>query len=249
MNEQNHNLMCSKCGKYFRTQTILSEHLEKNHIILRLYNCTSCDYGTTVQKELKMHIQSTHKSDNVLNCHMCAYKAIGLSNLEDHGLKSHNIIKCNRCEYWAEDEDIMNNHMKKHTGEMLFSCYVCEFEATREYLLENHREIKHKKVEVPPVRSEPDCSICEESFKYNFLVKKHKCSPKSKFACQGCTFMSVDLNELVTHAREHIKKNNIFNCDSCGFVANTEADVRSHMQTAQNILKVDLKENIETSWG
>ena len=67
MNEQNHNLMCSKCGKYFRTQTILSEHLEKNHIILRLYNCTSCDYGTTVQKELKMHIQSTHKSDNVFS--------------------------------------------------------------------------------------------------------------------------------------------------------------------------------------
>ena len=220
MNEQNHNLMCSKCGKYFRRQTILSEHLVKNHIILRF--------------------------SAFLNCHMCAYKAIGLSNLEDHGLKSHNIIKCKRCEYWAEDEDIMNNHMKKHTGEMLFSCYVCEFEATREYLLENHREIKHKKVEVPPVRSEPDCSICEESFQHDILVKKHKCSPKSKFACQGCTFMSVDLNELVTHAREHIKKNNIFNCDSSGFVANTEADVRSHMH---KVLKVDLKENIETSWG
>ena len=56
--------------------------------------------------------------------------------------------------------------------------------------------------------------------------------------------MSVDLNELVTHAREHIKKNNISNCDSCGFVDNTEADVRSHMQMAHNILKVDHKEKI-----
>ena len=224
------------------------------------HSCDKCEFECENKMDLAKHmdinihsVKNLNKTlgknsactDKILNCHMCEYKAIGLRNLLDHGKESHNIIKCKRCEYWAEDEDIMNNHMKKHTGEMIFSCYGCEFETTREHLLENHNERRHKKVEVLPEPSEPDCSICEESFPYNFLVKSHKCTPKSKFACQGCAFMSVDLNELVTHAREHIQMNNIFNCDRCAFVANNEAEVKNHVQVIHKTLQVDLKEKIE----
>merc|ERR1711954_493924 len=79
----------------------------------------------------------------IYECHLCKFTESNQKTLDEHGIKEHGVLKCNKCEYTAEDHDILQNYMKTHTGRIIFTCVVCEFEATREILLENHMEMKH----------------------------------------------------------------------------------------------------------
>ena len=52
--------------------------------------------------------------------------------MEDHKFRKHGIINCDKCEYSAEDSDIMKKHKMKHTGRILFTCNICEFETSKQ---------------------------------------------------------------------------------------------------------------------
>ena len=51
---------CNKCLKKFDNNTSLEMHVQEDHIILKVYNCTSCDHRTTSLNEVKVHIDTSH---------------------------------------------------------------------------------------------------------------------------------------------------------------------------------------------
>jgi hypothetical protein len=83
-------------------------------------------------------------------------------------INHHGFISCDKCEYLAEDNDLMKQHKKKHTGSYVYVCGICEFEATRLSLLENHLEVKHTKESMwwnENQKSDHLCEKCEKKFK------------------------------------------------------------------------------------
>lgn len=57
---------------------------------------------------LKRHL-NTHTKPFV--CMLCDYKAARSERLATHVFKVHNKKACNKCNYFAEDQDQLNTHM------------------------------------------------------------------------------------------------------------------------------------------
>ena len=118
--------------------------------------------------------------------------------------------------------------MDSHSGRIIFTCGICEFEATRKSLLEKHHESKHKKRK-ENIQNPQKCNTCEKIFLEDIFFKYHSCSPDSKFVCQLCKFRAISLFELLTHMENHREK--IFSCSQCEFKVQDECDLKQHVVT------------------
>ena len=179
----------------------------------------------------------------ILYCYKCDYETVGANNLEAHALLLHGIVKCDRCEYAAEDFDILNEHKKKHTGRIIFQCGKCEFEATRQAILENHMEEKHSRPLTPPEREM--CNHCERYFLDPLLLKYHPCKPvECEYRCERCSFIGKSSNEYLQHLETHKvqgcgeQKNNIspeiISCPFCNIQLEKSDNLRIHLQNVHN---------------
>ena len=65
--------------------------------------------------------------------------------------------------------------MKTHTGRIIFKCRVCEFEVTRQGMLDDHMESEHTKKDHPPEKR--DCEKCEQTFPTSLHLEFHICKP------------------------------------------------------------------------
>ena len=222
-----------------------------------IYSCDKCDFESEVEKELEVHlannihnVMNSNKSlvdvskveecKDVVNCYLCEYTASDEKSMKVHGNDVHGIVDCKKCSYSAEDNDILNNHMKRHTGRNIFTCSICEFEATREFLLENHMESKHEKK--PSLLDDPQCEKCGKKFPLYFLSRYHICGPQYTYPCQVCSFVAIDLEEIIDHVlMSHIKKSESkFKCQECDYTSIDETAFNNHKQTKHMSLKVDI---------
>ena len=142
--------------------------------------------------------------------------------------------------------------MTKHTGRIVFQCGKCEFEATKEYLLDDHKEIKHT-AEPQPTIEKRRCEKCEKDFDAGIVFEAHKCIIKSKYQCEQCAFTAVTLSELLEHMVSnhthelnqhlaHIKESETvpvmsvpdqreIQCDQCDFLAEEVSALVFHIRT------------------
>ena len=223
-------------------------------------SCDKCDFESEDEKDMDAHkmenvhdvwmknitlddekVENCKENPVIYECHLdlCKFIASHQKALDEHGIKEHGILKCIKCEYTAEDQDILKNHMKTHTGRIIFTCTVCEFEATREILLENHKEMKHGEQSDRKTK----CCDCEKMFPALFLSRYHICGPQYTYPCQLCSFVAIDLEEIVSHLVEyHTNDLSILKCDSCDFKSIKRNSMEIHLQTNHKNLKVDIGE-------
>ena len=260
------NHMCEKCEKIFDCITNLETHkcvTHKNDDVLQIqpslesiFSCEKCDFESENEEDMKTHntknihdirnMNKTVQEDGLddcnsksYKCHKCDFNTSDLKVMDEHTVNIHGMFKCYKCEYIAEDHDLLKNHMKKHTGRILFTCSGCEFEATRQILLENHMEVKHKK------KSDRNnkCDDCGKTFPALFLSRYHICGPQYTYPCQMCKFVAIDLEEITYHMVEyHTNSLSILSCDQCDFKSIKSSNIEIHKQTNHKNLKVDIKE-------
>ena len=53
-------LSCSKCGKYFLSQTSLNLHIRTIHTNPRAFKCDKCDWGFAQKAQLQRHLEKKH---------------------------------------------------------------------------------------------------------------------------------------------------------------------------------------------
>ena len=166
---------------------------------------------------------------DMLMCYLCLYETTEVSQMDDHGFHKHGILNCDKCDYTAEDSDIMTKHKINNTGRILFSCGICEFEASKQCMLENHKESKHANKEHSKEEvSSHECRICDTVFQYSFLLKSHACVPAFKFPCGKCSFVGITLGEVLEHMEEvHIMT--LILCAQCDFTAQNKNSLEVHM--------------------
>ena len=142
--------------------------------------------------------------------------------MDNHVICEHGYIKCDRNIY--------------------FICGICEFEATRQELLENHMETKHTKKTFwwqENDRNEYNCDMCEKKFNNLFVMRYHKCVQETKYACELCDFMGISLYELYMHLKETHTKEKL-KCHMCKFESNTEETIDSHIQIEHKTTSVHI---------
>ena len=222
-----------------------------------IYSCDKCDFESEVKKELEVHVVNnihnvinSNKSlvdlnnveacNEVVHCYLCEHTTNDEKSMKLHSKDVHGIVDCKKCDYSAEDQDILNNHMKKHTGRIIFTCSICEFEATREFLLENHMEMKHEKK--PGLLEDPQCEECGKKFPLYFLSRYHICGPQYTYPCQVCPFVAIDIEEIINHVlMNHVKKSEPkLKCKECDYSTLDETTLNSHKQTKHMSLKIDV---------
>lgn len=157
---------------------------------------------------------SKQKEIEKMSCYLCDYKTHELSKLDDHSFRKHGIIQCDKCEYKAEDNDILKKHKIKHTGRILFSCGICEFESSKQSMLVDHTESKAPSKEGLRYR----CDRCEKEFSHAFLLKSHSCIPVFKYPCEKCSFVAISVAERLEHLDIHFKEE--AQCTFCQFKTN-----------------------------
>ena len=251
---------CEKCERIFKTRTSLMNHECLSHDdkdIISIMSCDKCDFETEDKNDMDNHntrdIHDTFSKNKTLiedsivackndspgdyECHLCKYVTRDLKAMDEHTINTHGMVKCGKCAYSAEDQDLLDNHMKKHTGRIIFTCVVCEFEATREVILENHMELKHKK----NTDRNTKCENCEKEFPALFLSRYHICGPQYTYPCQLCTFVAIDLEEIVSHQLEyHTNTLGIHKCGKCDYKTIKRSNIDIHQQTNHQNLKVDI---------
>ena len=80
----------------------------------------------------------------MLEAHVLEHVTGDVKNSRKHALNEHGSFSCDKCEYIALDKSILKQHMKQQPGTLLFTCRICELEASKQDMLENHIESKHR---------------------------------------------------------------------------------------------------------
>ena len=218
-------------------------------------HCFLCQAGFTEEEELTRHEELQHaehmktevKEECVevklkveIKCHLCEYVTCEPKEMDNHVIQQHGFVCCDLCEYMAEDKQLVAQHKKKHTGKFIYTCGICEFEATRKSILEDHHEIKHtKKIFwwMEKEKSEHYCDRCEKKFRNLFVKRYHLCLQETKYACPLCDFLGIDLHEIELHLEEIHTKNEI-KCQLCEHTSTNKEDFKVHTQTEHKQVQV-----------
>ena len=162
--------------------------------------------------------------------------------MDKHTISDHGYILCDKCDYIGADKELLIQHKMKHSGTNIFICGICEFEATRQAILENHMENKHTKKTFwwhESEKSDYYCDKCEKKFKNIFVMRYHMCLQETKYACPLCEFMAVTYYELYKHLEQtHTKKK--IKCEKCDYESTSKDEIDSHIQLEHEITRVDI---------
>ena len=175
-----------------------------------------------------LHNRHTENVPDIYKCQRCVYEGNSEEQLNAHLLIWHRLVKCDKCDYTAEDMDCMRNHMMKHTGRFVFPCGQCEFEATKQSLLERHIQHKHT-AEKKERKNKYECILCTKSFPDEVQRRNHKCAPlKYSYPCETCNFTAASADEHLKHIGvAHVRDS--YSCSYCEFETKHEKLLKSHI--------------------
>ena len=78
---------CNKCGRIFRTSTLLRNHLN-THTGTKPYKCEVCDKAFGTSGELGRHMKYIHTHEKPHKCPLCEYYSVEASKIKRH-MRSH----------------------------------------------------------------------------------------------------------------------------------------------------------------
>ena len=155
---------CELCGKQFRRQETLKEHIKTVHEGERAHACSTCTKTFGYNSALVRHEKVVHEGEKSHLCKVCG-KGFGIAaNLRRHSRAVHEGVKhgCNLCDKSYSDPHHLTLHMRTaHFGEK-FQCEHCNASFTRKDRFTRH--IKTKTT---------DCRICAMSFQCSGSQKLH----------------------------------------------------------------------------
>ena len=152
-------LTCKKCSLKMDNQDILRKHMSEKHLVMNVYNCTSCDYRTTVFEDFKVHVDTRHLSVEVkvdqarmpdlmkpkiiFQCTQCEYNCGLRIQLQKHCASKHVVQQCDDCTYNTNDLEKMAEHKASKHAMIDFFCDICEFTTRTPFVMHKHKVEVH----------------------------------------------------------------------------------------------------------
>ena len=210
---------CETCNQTFRTPAEMQTH-KITHTGIKPFACDECDASFKNKSSLIFHHQNIHLREpgkKYIYCEVCNMKGKCVRWLNRHKKKcTGQKPTCEFCGKQFERGNVLVNHIRTHTGGVLFFCDKCprKFHSEETYSLHSSK------------CQGSSCGICGTKFKSADDLEKHKleysnsnCTLKSMeyFPCDVCNKKFISASNLEKHK---IKYSDLKCVDNVSFPCN-----------------------------
>ena len=134
-------LSCKYCDHVSSSARELERHVKIHGIV---HNCGTCGKTFSRRRGLLEHINKVHKKIKNSVCDICGRQFYCKSKMEDHR-STHFApsLECGYCDKKFRDRNCLKKHRMTHTGEVTYTCYICNHGFIQSTPYWTHMQKKH----------------------------------------------------------------------------------------------------------
>lgn len=201
---------CSLCSRKFAREETLAAHLRDHEEAVNAAAAASIGDG-----------DGEEAVDDATQAAAAAVAAAVAAGAADIGGK----FLCEHCPRVFTTKNLLNRHIRSHTGAPQFDCDQCERSFLREEQLVKHM-LRHDTLKKHP------CTVCDKVFTHVGTLKSHMKthSDASPFLCCECGKSFGNSGNLKTHMLRHSGVRP-YECTQCFSRFPIKGDLHNHMKT------------------
>ncbi|KAL3310892.1 hypothetical protein Ciccas_010535 [Cichlidogyrus casuarinus] len=229
---------CPLCDFVWCNSDDCYRHIEDCHDESLVAVCKTCNQLFSTE-EVKVHLlrcKGTHI------CHVCRATFAQPTYLQRHIKRKHSHATerpiCELCNRSFSSIQALVIHKRLHTGEMPYSCHMCDMRFNQPRHLQQHVESRHSgTAERKPKPFK--CGKCDRSFQlkssYVHHMKQYHTTPENACQCRLCDKIFPYLSDLKRHLTSHLPKEaGMYSCEICSKTFKQKRLLTAHLQVHQN---------------
>ncbi|XP_078592492.1 histone H4 transcription factor-like [Branchiostoma floridae x Branchiostoma japonicum] len=130
------------------------------------------------------------------------------------------------CQSCFKNKFKLKEHMRVHTQEKLFACWICGG------LFSNRTKfMDHIKRQAAPEDQSYQCSHCSKRFSTERLLRDHMRHHVNHYKCPHCDMTCPTPSGLRSHIKFRHEEDRPYQCEFCHYKCKTNYDLRRHMDS------------------
>ncbi|KAG8453132.1 hypothetical protein GDO86_004814 [Hymenochirus boettgeri] len=214
--DEESGFICPECGKFFRSQTLLSVH-QTIHSTGSSNKCSGCGKVFGHRSSLQRHQNTCCKAWDISD----PTEASNSASIQA-------FYKCGICCIDFANRNELRKHLAGHPADQRYTCNDCDRTFSCNYFLVRHQRTHTG--ERPFV-----CTQCNKSFKCSSVLYRHQRTHTGElpFKCDVCMKSFCQKSTLVIHLRTHTGERP-YPCQMCSRSFCSSSALARHEQTHRN---------------
>lgn len=199
------NISCAHCSKKFDNQ---QDYVNHHQVKMQIHTCEMCNESLRSKAQMIVHANIVH--GKAASSSLRA--SLGRTDAKMHDMccieindKNEQTYKCKVCNFIANDLNILNSHMMKHTKELAYKCCVCGIEESDPNSFANHltmHNMNDNNIKLPDNKELDEhttCPYCSLTFKNKLNCDSHYELKTQMIFCDKCPKYFKYKAHLLTH--------------------------------------------------